>query len=388
MNLEDELHEELLDMYKRAGTEAGYWGNYFLRAVKTHGGLATAKKMLTEQSKASPAKGLQALINAKRLDLSLEALVLQPKFESLFYKSELDEARRRLAPFSEIYFPNGKPRTISRSAWILQGNPKRFNIDEYLSGYAYIYWSIPRYQNDFNVGDGVYIWRSGEESGVIACGIVEELPTPILQVQFPDALGEDLWIEKENAPTDIKVGIRLERARLNDTEGMIERDTVKRNPILNTNPVITQPNSTVFKLDDLQSRELARLWNGDNQDAQPFAFEFSAPEGSVELRAHYQRERSTILVKKKKEDFKNHYGKVKCEICGFCFEESYPQDLGKDYIEAHHKTPLSKISGQVKTTLDDLMLVCSNCHRMIHRTKACEENLNVLLKHFKEEINN
>ena len=41
----------MLSMYKRAGDETGYWGNYFLRAVKNNGGLITAKKMLTEQSK-------------------------------------------------------------------------------------------------------------------------------------------------------------------------------------------------------------------------------------------------------------------------------------------------------------------------------------------------
>lgn len=385
MNIEEELTQEMLDMYKRAGEEAGYWGNYFLRAVRKNGGLITAKKMLTEQSKTTPAKGLQALIKAKRLDLSLEALVLRPKFESLFEKAELDEARRRLSSFLEFYFPNGKSVNISQSTWILQGNPKRFNIDDYLSRYSYIYWSAPRHQSDFNIGDRIYIWRAGEESGVIAYGILEELPKPLSQVQFLDALGDDLWRSQEDVPTDIKIGIRLAQTRLSISDGMIEREVVKRNPILGKNSIITQPNGTVFRLEDFQSRELARFWNGDDKNYnQSFFGEFSVPEGSLELRYHYQRERSTILVKKKKEEFKSLHGKVECEICGFCFEETYPRNLGNDYIEAHHKTPLSKISGKIKTTLDDLMLVCSNCHRMIHRTKECEANLELLLNHFNE----
>jgi len=389
MNLEDEFTEAMQGMYQQAGEETGYWGRRFLQSIKKKGGLATAQKMLQKQNKSIPTQGLQALIKVKRLDLSLETLVLQSKFEPLFSKSELGEARRRLSPFPESYFSGGKSINISQSTWILQGNPKRYNIDDYLSRYAYIYWSVSRYQSDFNIGDVVYIWRSGEESGVVAYGIVEELPTPILQVQFPDALGEDLWEDTAGDTTDIKVGIRLEQTRLNDSEGMIERDVVKRNPILNKNPIITQPNNTVFKLDEIQSRELSRLWSGENENsAQPFTSEYSISEGSMELRYHYQRERSAILVKKKKEEFKSFHGKVQCEICGFCFEEIYPHDLGKDYIEAHHKTPLSKISGKIKTTLDDLMLVCSNCHRMIHRTKECEENLNALINHFKEEKNN
>ncbi|OAD90717.1 hypothetical protein A7A78_14205 [Aequorivita soesokkakensis] len=55
-----------------------------------------------------------------------------------------------------------------------------------------------------------------------------------------------------------------------------------------------------------------------------------------------------------------------CEVCDFNFHKIYG-DLGKGYIECHHTTPLSQIAGESITTLDDLALVCSNCHRMIHR---------------------
>jgi hypothetical protein len=36
MSIEEELHQTLLDNYTRAGKEAGYWGNYFLRAVNAY----------------------------------------------------------------------------------------------------------------------------------------------------------------------------------------------------------------------------------------------------------------------------------------------------------------------------------------------------------------
>jgi len=44
-------------------------------------------------------------------------------------------------------------------------------------------------------------------------------------------------------------------------------------------------------------------------------------------------------------------------------------DLRKGYIEYHHTIPLSQY-GEVKiTNIDDLCLVCSNCHRMLHRKR-------------------
>ncbi|MBV2227622.1 HNH endonuclease [Sphingobacterium mizutaii] len=39
---------------------------------------------------------------------------------------------------------------------------------------------------------------------------------------------------------------------------------------------------------------------------------------------------------------------------------------GKGFIECHHIFPIAK-HGKRTTTLDDLALVCSNCHRMLHR---------------------
>ncbi|WP_420719722.1 HNH endonuclease [Streptomyces sp. NRRL WC-3618] len=39
---------------------------------------------------------------------------------------------------------------------------------------------------------------------------------------------------------------------------------------------------------------------------------------------------------------------------------------GAGYIECHHVIPLH-VAGEGTTKLSDLALICSNCHRMIHR---------------------
>ena len=56
---------------------------------------------------------------------------------------------------------------------------------------------------------------------------------------------------------------------------------------------------------------------------------------------------------------------LKCKVCGFDFVKVYGQ-LGAGYIEVHHKKSVSE--GERITDLDnDLVMLCSNCHRMIHR---------------------
>jgi len=42
---------------------------------------------------------------------------------------------------------------------------------------------------------------------------------------------------------------------------------------------------------------------------------------------------------------------------------------GIGFIECHHTKPVSMLDGKSTTRIEDLALVCSNCHRMIHRTR-------------------
>lgn len=89
-------------------------------------------------------------------------------------------------------------------------------------------------------------------------------------------------------------------------------------------------------------------------------------EGGLLYRYHLSRERNTTIVKKKKEKVLKLYGKLECELCSFDFEKVYGE-IGYGFIECHHKKPLYTLVEETETSLDDLMLVCSNCHRMLHR---------------------
>ncbi len=95
--------------------------------------------------------------------------------------------------------------------------------------------------------------------------------------------------------------------------------------------------------------------------------EDGAGEGGVALRAYLRRERDPELRRKKIAATKGRGLPVACEVCTFDFGQVYGSH-GLDYIECHHRVPLH-VTGQTKTRLADLALLCSNCHRMIHRTK-------------------
>jgi len=50
-----------------------------------------------------------------------------------------------------------------------------------------------------------------------------------------------------------------------------------------------------------------------------------------------------------------------CEVCGFDAYAVY----GEDYCKVHHLTPLADLEEESKTTLEDVAIVCANCHRII-----------------------
>ncbi|MFR1823033.1 MAG: HNH endonuclease [Clostridium saudiense] len=92
------------------------------------------------------------------------------------------------------------------------------------------------------------------------------------------------------------------------------------------------------------------------------------PEGRKMLKQHIVRERDPRVIKKAKDIFKEKNDRIYCEVCGFDYESVYG-DIGIDYIEGHHIKPVSELGENEVTKIEDIILVCANCHRMIHRKR-------------------
>ena len=93
MNLEDELTNALTDGYRRAGNEVGYWGLRFLKTLRRKRG--SRQQCDARAKRAKRAGGRDAMLQANRPDLTLEAIVLRDQFRSLFTAGELRVAEER-----------------------------------------------------------------------------------------------------------------------------------------------------------------------------------------------------------------------------------------------------------------------------------------------------
>ncbi|MGG4094330.1 HNH endonuclease [Paenibacillus lautus] len=90
------------------------------------------------------------------------------------------------------------------------------------------------------------------------------------------------------------------------------------------------------------------------------------PEGKIAFVLHKKRERNPKLIKEAKQFFIRKHGRLFCEACNFDFKTVYG-DRGDDYIEGHHKKLVSDLKEGEMTKIEDIAMLCSNCHRMIHR---------------------
>lgn len=127
----------------------------------------------------------------------------------------------------------------------------------------------------------------------------------------------------------------------------------------------------LYRFLTIRNPECAKIW--PDLAAQTPAYvipdldgDFAVVEGASGWVDHLRRERSRELVDRKKHSVLMATNRLACEVCSFDFAAVYGF-RGSDFCEVHHLTPLSDVHGEIETRLQDLAIVCSNCHRMLHR---------------------
>ena len=93
--LERAFHQRMIEIYQ-AAKAIGYNATRFLGMVSEHGGLETAQILLRANTVSD---GYTALWERKRLDLTVEAVVLDPKWTPLFSETDLRVAAKRLGDY-------------------------------------------------------------------------------------------------------------------------------------------------------------------------------------------------------------------------------------------------------------------------------------------------
>jgi 5-methylcytosine-specific restriction enzyme A len=108
------------------------------------------------------------------------------------------------------------------------------------------------------------------------------------------------------------------------------------------------------------------------------------PEGKLAFKMHRKRERNPKVIKDAKALFIKKHGRLFCEACGFDFYKFYG-DKGKDFIEGHHLKPVKEMSEGETTKVEDIAILCINCHRIMHRNPLISvEELADLVRNQKE----
>jgi len=96
--MEKQFHRAMAKIYEEAKKE-GYTASYFLRMLSEHGGVETARRLVNSDT---PSEGFTRLWMMKRLDLSVESLILKSEWKSLFDDEERERARVRLEKYGVV----------------------------------------------------------------------------------------------------------------------------------------------------------------------------------------------------------------------------------------------------------------------------------------------
>jgi 5-methylcytosine-specific restriction protein A len=95
----------------------------------------------------------------------------------------------------------------------------------------------------------------------------------------------------------------------------------------------------------------------------------AAGSGSLIEQRRYKMHRRIERNAKAAKAAKKHHG-TRCQACEFDFHEQYGE-IGLGFIEAHHLKPIGSLNEGEAVSYDiaaDFAVLCSNCHRMIHKS--------------------
>jgi hypothetical protein len=179
--------------------------------------------------------------------------------------------------------------------WIFQGNPDKFDMDTYLRTRPVIQWQLRQYAERLKAGAQVLIWRSGENSGVIAECVAESDAIQGLEDDAPELY----LVQQENTKA-------MPRCRLKVLKQYVDKP-IPRQKIKVALPglsIITFANNTNYPI---SSEEYARI----------LSLTESAPQNSLqELLRRYSEEQ--IIFRSSKEQ--HRYAIASCDENGVNIE--------------------------------------------------------------------
>ena len=103
-DMQKEFTSAMLDIYRSVVKETGYRPTYFLQMVTETSGYEAAMHLIYA---GKPSDGYTELHSRRRLDLTVEVLVLRPKWNALFTDEDRTKARKRLEEYGFDFAKHG-----------------------------------------------------------------------------------------------------------------------------------------------------------------------------------------------------------------------------------------------------------------------------------------
>jgi HNH endonuclease/EVE domain len=258
-----------------------------------------------------------------------------------------------------------EPVEVGHDTYLLTWNPRNWawdDLEEMVNRSAAgrpveDHWSCGNTKR-IRPGDRLFLMRQGEEPrGIVAAGWAT---SAVYEGSHWDRE------RREKGDTALRVDLRFDRILNPEVDEILPLDKLQGGPLASVNWATPASGIQIRQ----GSGELERLWAelvGFYESVWSGAEAVGAVEGEVRvaLTRHFARERWLRDEKIARVKSANA-GRLPCEVCDFDFFDAYGE-IGRDYAQVHHLKPLGDRAKPSLTRLDDLAVVCANCHVMFHR---------------------
>jgi len=329
--------DKLYELYETAKRECNYNATRFLQMFQKNGAYQTAKTLLNSQSEVV-SDGLIRLWECKRLEISLEATVLQYPWNQLFTKQELETAKKRLIKLEfdftkiDMSMPDEFIGIILKIDFGDKSGIDPENYLEELENHEWNHWNTPRKYKKLEK-DKKLIFYDTTRKALTAEVEISQVTDDEENEEYPVCNHfkmETLEVYKYPIPVEY-----IRQIEGFEDFGKYQKD---RSPIRN----ITIQNYHILK----KYNESFELYDIEDNKAY---------EGHKRDRNVTVTERDYQIVKMRKE-----LDNYTCQACNFRLNIK-----GKYIIECHHKFSFKDTEERI-THINDLVSLCPTCHRIAH----------------------
>ncbi len=237
---------------------------------------------------------------------------------------------------------------MTNTQWVIPCNVKFYNVVAAFDKLDIIDWHQSKNLKKAKKGDVLYIYISAPIKSIKYQCLIKEVNKPkstiddsqfVIKGDNYSNYGNYMELELLNKFDDNRLDLKVLQA--NGLKRYVQGPMTLKEPLKSYIQKVSKTN--ILNLDN----ELENI-------------EYVEGKSYVQYGIKYERNQAL-----RNEAIKIHG--TTCKVCGFDFKAKYG-DLGEGFIEIHHLKPMFSIKREIKVNPQkDLVPLCSNCHKMIHR---------------------